>query len=236
MNKILTTTGLLAFCATSLFGGQIVQTKTLLPTALEVSGSTGTFTFNDFLNFGVSGATLTSVTLQLRVGEQLTLLNVTNTAATPQTFDFVTFSNLTILGTAPDKTAVKNALLVNSTGINGEIDIYDTGSVAYGINQTINYAPPTVNVFDDSGVVTAANANLYNTVGSFTLGFNTTTFSGASGGGGNFTFNQSTTGAAVATVIYNYTSAPTPEPATMTLFGSALLGIGFFARKRAKKS
>ena len=28
----------------------------------------------------------------------------------------------------------------------------------------------------------------------------------------------------------------TPEPATMTLFGSALLGIGFFARKRSKKS
>jgi hypothetical protein len=27
-----------------------------------------------------------------------------------------------------------------------------------------------------------------------------------------------------------------PEPATMTLFGSALLGIGFFARKRSKKS
>jgi hypothetical protein len=28
----------------------------------------------------------------------------------------------------------------------------------------------------------------------------------------------------------------TPEPATMTLFGSALLGIGFIARKRSKKS
>ena len=27
-----------------------------------------------------------------------------------------------------------------------------------------------------------------------------------------------------------------PEPATMTLFGSALLGIGFFARKRTKKN
>ncbi len=29
---------------------------------------------------------------------------------------------------------------------------------------------------------------------------------------------------------------PTPERATITLFGSALLGIGFFARKRSKKS
>jgi hypothetical protein len=31
-------------------------------------------------------------------------------------------------------------------------------------------------------------------------------------------------------------SSSAPEPATLTLFGSALLGIGFFARKRIKKS
>jgi hypothetical protein len=41
----------------------------------------------------------------------------------------------------------------------------------------------------------------------------------------------------ILTVTYNFTAASTtPEPATMTLFGSALLGLGFFARQRIKKN
>jgi hypothetical protein len=47
---------------------------------------------------------------------------------------------------------------------------------------------------------------------------------------------QGAVDASTATVFVTYTYATTPEPATMTLFGSALLGIGFFARKRTKKN
>lgn len=62
----------------------------------------------------------------------------------------------------------------------------------------------------------------------------------ASGGAaGNTPNNVSTTASDsyFASITYNYTvPSTTPEPATMTLFGSALLGIGFFGRKKLKKN
>jgi LPXTG-motif cell wall-anchored protein len=86
-------------------------------------------------------------------------------------------------------------------------------------------------------VITAASISPYNTTGNFTIGYDTTTSESITGGGGNIVATQSSTTAATYTVIYNYTIPQTgsPEPATMTLFGSALLGIGFFARKRFVK-
>ncbi len=49
------------------------------------------------------------------------------------------------------------------------------------------------------------------------------------------TVNSGTVGASTAQVVFSYTTAPvgeTPEPATLGLMGSALIGLGFLARRK----
>jgi len=56
------------------------------------------------------------------------------------------------------------------------------------------------------------------------------------GGGGGLNFHSETNAAAVAEVIYNYTSnGGVPEPGTMSLLGSALIGLGLIGRKHFQR-
>ncbi|MGA3099180.1 MAG: choice-of-anchor E domain-containing protein [Bryobacteraceae bacterium] len=53
------------------------------------------------------------------------------------------------------------------------------------------------------------------------------------GGGGNMTGSQTTQASAEGTITYTYTPAGTvPEPATLSLIGGALLGLGVLGRKK----
>ena len=83
-------------------------------------------------------------------------------------------------------------------------------------------------------------ADLANYVGSGTFNLNGGTKSSItiSGGGNNIQANVNTAATMQAEIDYTYTSVPstgTPEPTTMLLFSSALLGLGFIGRKKISR-
>jgi hypothetical protein len=71
--------------------------------------------------------------------------------------------------------------------------------------------------------------------GNFTLSGLTLAQTVILGGGGNIQLNQATKAEVKTEVDYTYTplvTSATPEPTTMILFGSALVGLGFMRRKK----
>ncbi len=221
--------------AAPLHAAQVVQTFSMPLTPTDITGSLGTGTFDYFQSSGAPfGAVLTSVGLRIEVTETLQSLSVTNNDANnSQTFSYISYSNLGVVGTAPnvDKASLDFQLFLNG-GINGDIDLIDTGPVLYGAGQTINYAPPAINATGDSGLVGANSIVPYDTTGSFTLGFTTTTFQAFVGGGGNGSNNQSTDAVGTVTVIYNYTVVPEPSSVALGALGACGLALVGWRRRR----
>jgi hypothetical protein len=213
----------------------IVQTFNMPVTPTDIGGLTGTGTFDYFQSSGAPlGATLTSVELRISVAETIQSLTVSNNDPNnPQTFAYLSYAQVTPVGTAPaaDKTALNTALFLNG-GVNGDIDLIDTGNVLYGPSGSVIYAPPTLTGTVDSLLVNAASIVPYDTTGSFTLGFTTQTFQSFVGGGGNGQSNQVTDAIGTVQVIYNYDPPIVPEPASIALIGCGLMGL--VVRRRAR--
>jgi hypothetical protein len=222
---------LTAFAALSLMCG-IANANTLEET---FTGSATTSTQTDFTGlltatqWNPAWGTLTSVEIDL-TSDLSTVLTLTNTSTS---------------GTN-GKVETTMQIYVQDSGNDLQGGVYSTGAGA------LNYSSPLFNyslaagASTSSGTLTmsatqdyvytlAAVLAEYTGTGTFSLTDKTLVGTFLNNTGGNTTAAQSTTEFTTGDVIYTYTPPPSgaPEPATLFLMGSALVGVGVL-RKRFK--
>ncbi len=110
---------------------------------------------------------------------------------------------------------------------------FTTGSQTIPVSSSVNFGPFTSSTMNATSLDTS-NFAPYLGAGSFNIAVTTATFLALQGGNGNSGGTNVTNGSATAVVTYDFSpTSKTPEPTTMLLFGSGLVGLGLL-RKRIK--
>ena len=229
-------TGVQAASASIAQNGSVSSSITDFTMLFNVLGGTGPTTF---AAFDPSFGTLTDVTVSFTASATGTG-TVMNNANLPEHFVVSPTSNIFV----SDPGTSAPAQLIADLQVGLTLAGGGSYTLAPGASATLE-SGPGANVFTpgsqtihltyiDPGILSQF------TVGEFQL--NLSTLSGISirGGGGNITATQLTTAAGTIEIVYDYTvSNPpppvnAPEPMTMAILGSGLLGLGIARRKRTQ--
>jgi hypothetical protein len=185
-----------------------------------------------------SGQSLTSATIFFTMGVDVTNLTLANTSGTSQTFGINVTSGLFSLtlavpGSSDAMTNIGQMVLFNiahngaTLGPSGS-GICPTGSPSSACS-TVSFNPASVL---GTSTFVASDLNNYRSSGSFTITADTLSTYAFDGGGNNISALISENATQSAWVTYTYQDSGIPEPATMALLGSALVGLGVLGRKR----
>jgi hypothetical protein len=241
--------------------GEIIQTSTI-NTGDPVADVASASVFDYFGFFGLNTMTLNKVTLQFTDTESIVSLSVTNSGAAQgyslsvNDVDHV-HSLVNVLPTA-------DLNLINAT-LSGLLwDLGDPTGLGNGCDQAIGAGPVTQNWFTATNNPTmaptsgAAGCSVTQTNNAGFVSLSTGVQTATKGDFlGNGTFNLSYTSAqpeassnaaliasglnavfasqGVFTVTYQYAPSGAPEPTTMFLLGSGLVGLGFLRRRATKR-
>jgi hypothetical protein len=203
------------------------------------------------------GATLTGATIYFYAQENVNTLSLTNTASGVETFTFLATSNITSNSSNSannaDKFGTETLNLFSQTMTLGgsgapacpeSTPSASCSSVAFTppplsvTNLTIGFPTGTGALGVDGVTKNIMSGDLANYIGAtnFTLGGSTKSFTSFSGGGNNINPAIATTAEFEAEVDYTYAlPSSTPEPATMGMVGSGLLGLSWLLRRRRKQ-
>ncbi len=240
IRRLTTLVSMFAILSTCVLAGTVTYSNSYGPATTDF---THTFTLSQFQP-GLSGVPtsvhLTGVSLFLSAGIDVSSLNMANIGEPParqEDFEAILQSQISSLTNTASLDLVPSFY----------IDIFDSGVVTLGpagsgtcplgtpsaVCSSVFYTPPDiVNSGSQSKVVPTSHWSGYEGSGTFNIDGKTQAFSSFTGGGGNITFFQTTNATLTAAVTYTYETDTIPEPATMALLGSALVGIGLMGRKR----
>jgi hypothetical protein len=245
--KALAIGAMFALATSSAFANQISGgTVTMGPTPTNYPNPIVDLTFNQFA--GCMGCTLTGIEIDLtaNVTSQYTVMNTNSsntevlTVKTSAQIDINDTADSTIYAeTLPSHTVSYTLPASGSTtgtdlATSFEDEVYTgsgSGSFANASDTPLSCA--TLDALDLSGMGCSPTISSSPFLGSGTVALEAFGQFLGGGVGPNNTTAVIGQGAETVTVLYDYTvTSGTPEPSTMALFGSALIGLGIVFRKR----
>jgi len=212
------------------------QTANWPTTPTDIAGATQSFLL--FSSIGApAGSVLTGVSITISIKETLTALSLQNTATSTATVRYTDSANFDAgdSANASDATALDTALANSFLQGSPAANIYVSALTTVAGSSTVVVSAGLPSTLTETSSITGTTA-AYAGAGTFTLNYST--FSGFAVNGScsnNIQVTQANQATAMATVTYTYTpgtTSTTPEPISMLLFGSGLLGLSIIGRKK----